>query len=68
MINIEENYYNYYFKLIDGDLIEGERVTLELIDNPGVQIERVVRDEKTNGLYVIYKGVRYYESYHIKIF
>ena len=62
----EDEFYDYYFKYISGIIAEGQKVTLELIDKPGIQITRVLHDEKANGLYITYKGVRYYEAYHIE--
>lgn len=64
--DMEDDYYDYYFKYISGIIAEGQKVTLELIDKPGIQITRVLHDERENGLYITYKGVRYYEAYHIE--
>lgn len=65
-----DDYNNYYFKYISGIIAEGQEVTLEILpslnDKTGSKIKRVVHDERENGLYITYKGVRYYEAYHIE--
>lgn len=45
-------------KFIKGDMVEGGRVTLEI---DGKQIERVVRYNRMDGLYFMYKNYKYFE-------
>lgn len=45
-------------KFIKGDMIEGGKVTIEI---DGKQIERVVRYNHMDGLYIIYKNNKYFE-------
>lgn len=45
-------------KYIKGNMVEGGRVVLEI---DGKQIERVVRYNRTDGLYFMYKGYKYFE-------
>ena len=68
---MNSEYYNYYFKYIDGTVLEGEKITVEILpelseSKAGKQITRVVHDESTNGLYITYEGTRYYEAYHFE--
>ena len=45
-------------KYIKGDMVEGGRVILEI---NGEQIERTVRYNHADGLYIIYKNRKYFE-------
>lgn len=45
-------------KFIKGDMIEGGKVTIEI---NGKQIERIVRYNHMDGLYIVYKNCKYFE-------
>lgn len=45
-------------KFIKGDMVEGGKVTLEI---NGKEVERVVRYNQTDGLYIVYKNYKYFE-------
>lgn len=45
-------------KYIKGDMVEGGKVTLEI---DGKQVERVVRYNRADGLYIVYKNYKYFE-------
>lgn len=45
-------------KFIKGDMIEGGKVTVEI---DGKQIERVVRYNHMDGLYIMYQNKKYFE-------
>lgn len=45
-------------KFISGDMVEGGRITVEI---DGIKIERVVRYNHMDGLYVIFKNSKYFE-------
>ena len=60
-----DNDKTYYFKYISGYMIEGNKVVLRSLCDDKIII-RVVHDEKENGLYIVYKGIKYYDMYHIK--
>jgi hypothetical protein len=49
---------NTQIEYIKGDLVENGRVTIEI---DGKQIERVVRYNRTDGLYIVYKNNKYFE-------
>ena len=55
----------YYFEYIGGYMIEGNKVVLRSLCDDKI-ITRVVHDEKENGLYIVYKGIKYYDMYHIE--
>ena len=55
----------YYFKYIGGYMIKGNKVVLRSLCDDKI-ITRVVHDEKENGLYIVYKGIKYYDMYHIE--
>ena len=44
---------------------KGNKVVLRSLCDDKI-ITRVVHDEKENGLYIVYKGIKYYDMYHIK--
>ena len=60
-----DNDKTYYFKYISGYIIEGNKVVLKSLCDDKI-ITRVVRYEKENGLYIVYKGIKYYDMYHIE--
>ena len=60
-----DNDKTYYFEYIGGYMIEGNKVVLRSLYDDKI-ITRVVHDEKENGLYIVYKGIKYYDMYHIK--
>lgn len=60
-----DNKKTYYFKYISGYMIEGNKVVLRSLCDDKI-ITRVVHDEKENGLYIVYKGIKYYDMYHIE--
>ena len=60
-----DNDKTYYFEYISGDMIEGNKVVLRSLCDDKI-ITRVVHDEKENGLYIVYKGIKYYDMYHIE--
>ena len=60
-----DNDKTYYFKYIGGYMIEGNKVVLRSLCDDKI-ITRVVHDEKENGLYIVYKGIKYYDMYHIE--
>ena len=60
-----DNDKTYYFEYIRGYMIEGNKVVLRSLCDDKI-ITRVVHDEKENGLYIVYKGIKYYDMYHIK--
>ena len=60
-----DNDKTYYFEYIGGYMIEGNKVVLKSLCDDKI-ITRVVHDEKENGLYIVYKGIKYYDMYHIK--
>lgn len=60
-----DNDKTYYFEYIGGYMIEGNKVVLRSLCDDKI-ITRVVHDEKENGLYIVYKGIKYYDMYHIK--
>ena len=60
-----DNDKTYYFKYISGCMIEGNKVVLKSLCDDKI-ITRVVHDEKENGLYIVYKGIKYYDMYHIE--
>lgn len=45
-------------KFIKGDMIEGGKVTIEI---DGKMIERIVRYNHMDGLYIVYKNNKYFE-------
>jgi hypothetical protein len=45
-------------KFIKGDMTEGGKVTIEI---DGKQIERIVRYNHMDGLYIVYKNRKYFE-------
>lgn len=45
-------------KFIKGNMVEGGKVTIEI---GGKQINRVVRYNRMDGLYIIYKNNKYFE-------
>ena len=45
-------------KFIKGDMIEGGKITIEI---DGKQIERIVRYNHMDGLYIVYKNRKYFE-------
>ena len=60
-----DNDKTYYFEYIGGYMIEGNKVVLRSLCDDKI-ITRVVHDEKENGLYIVYKGIKYYDMYHIE--
>ena len=60
-----DNDKTYYFEYIGGYMIEGNKVVLKSLCDDKI-ITRVVHDEKENGLYIVYKGIKYYDMYHIE--
>ena len=60
-----DNDKTYYFEYISGYMIEGNKVVLRSLCDDKI-ITRVVHDEKENGLYIVYKGIKYYDMYHIE--
>lgn len=45
-------------KKIKGRFLEGESVTVEIAGRP---VERKVRYNRTDGLYIVYKNTKYFE-------
>ena len=45
-------------KLLNGRFLEGEKITVEI---DGKQIERKVKYNRMDGLYIIYKNRKYFE-------
>lgn len=49
---------DYMIKFIKGNMVEGGKVTIEI---DGKQVERVVRYNHMDGLYIVYKNSKYFE-------
>ena len=60
-----DNDKTYYFEYIGGYMIKGNKVVLKSLCDDKI-ITRVVHDEKENALYIVYKGIKYYDMYHIE--
>ena len=54
----EDDYMEHTIKFIEGEIIEGGRITIEI---NGKQINRVVRYNRMDGLYIVYKNCKYFE-------